>query len=99
MGQNEARARRPWIYAKSLDSTKLGNPFTVQEIKLQSELGLKLILPLKCHCWRRGYQHKVNAPPQQQFAEHKPSLYSLSESHIISNQQICPGQAKCFSKR
>src|SRR5215471_7887674 len=78
MRNNEARTRRPRVDRKAPQTPYLRYPLPVDDLERQTELRLKLVLPLRRHCRRGGNDDEIYPSPQQQLAGDKPRLDCLA---------------------
>ena len=69
------------------DAAHLGR---INDMEVQAETGGHLLLPLHRQGCRTHDHHSAGALAQQQFLDDKPSLDGLTETDVVSDQQIHP---------
>ena len=96
---DEARAGVPGIDAEAAAPAELGQPLTIDNREAQAELGLQLVLPLQRHRRRCRDDDEVDAPAQEQLAQHEPGLDGLAQADIVGDQEIDPRQPQPLGER
>jgi hypothetical protein len=99
MGNDKPRTGAPWVDRKTAKPSQLADALAIDDVERQTKLAFEFVLPLDRHCRRRGDDHEINAPPQQQLTCDKASLDCLAEANVVRDQEIHPGQSQCLAER
>src|ERR1700678_249995 len=91
---DEARTRRPRIGGIATLASEGGEMFAIDQSEGETELCLKLVLPLPNHSGGSGDENEINASPQEHFAENQTGFDRLAGADIVGNQQVDPRNAQ-----
>ena len=98
--RNQKPARgQPWIDREAALPPHRGDKGAVNDLEPRPEPRLMLFRPLPKHRRRRRNDNKVDATPQQQFAQDEAGFDCFAEADIIGDQQIDPRQYQRFAER
>jgi hypothetical protein len=71
-------------------ATQLADAFAINNSKLESELVPHLVTPLQLQRRRANDQNRPNPVSQNHLLHHKTRLDRLSETYVVSDQQVHP---------
>src|SRR6516164_1777480 len=99
MRDDEPRSGAPGIDTEALEPPKFADAFAVNDVKRQTKLAFKLVLPLIRHRWWGSNDDEINSSPQQKLARNQASFNRFAKADIVSDQKIDAGQPQRLSQR
>jgi hypothetical protein len=99
VGDDEAGADRPRVGRKTVVPADRGKIVAIDDREAQAEFLRQLVLPLRCHRCRTGYDHIIDAAAQKHFPEDKSCLDGFAQADVICDKQIDPWQPERLGER
>jgi hypothetical protein len=98
VGSNDARVGSPRIGIKADSPLERMGFCPVDEIKVESKLGLHFPLPLLTERGRGQNQNAAHSTTDQKFSQNQASFDRFSEANIVGYQQRDPRHLQCLEK-
>jgi hypothetical protein len=86
--QQEERTREPRVYGEAAFTPNGRKIFAIDDRECEPELGLKFILPLARHRWRRAHNDEIDAASEDELAQDQTGFDGLASADIVRDQQI-----------
>ena len=98
MRDKKPRVRAPRVNAESSFAADSFHVLLVEDLESESEANFEFILPLEEHRGRAANDDFLRLLPQKQFSGDQPRFNGLTQTDVISDEEVDPWKPKRLSQ-